>query len=102
MYVLTYISLNVDKFACLFYMVKTQSCFLLPFVLLIVIWGRISIGFLSFSSFQKKFATLWTVACQVLLSVGFSRQEYWSGLPFPSPGGLSDSGIEPSSPIIGR
>ena len=54
MYVLTYISLNVDKFAYLFYMVKTQSCFLLPFVLLIVIWGRISIGFLTFSSFQKK------------------------------------------------
>ena len=44
----------------------------------------------------------WTVAHHALLSVGFSRQEYWSGLPFPSPGGLSDSGIEPSSPIIGR
>ena len=36
------------------------------------------------------FATLWTVVCQVLLSMGFSRQEYWSGLPFPSPGDLSN------------
>ena len=37
----------------------------------------------------------WTVACQVPLSMGFSRQEYWSGLPFPFPGGLLDPGIEP-------
>ena len=36
----------------------------------------------------------WTVACQALLSMGFSKQEYWSGLPFPSPGDLSDPGIE--------
>ena len=40
-------------------------------------------------------ATLWTVACQPPLSMGFSRQEYWSGLPFPSPGDLPDPGIEP-------
>ena len=42
--------------------------------------------------------TLWTVACQVLLSMGFPRQEYWSGLPFPPPGDLSNSGTEPTSP----
>ena len=41
------------------------------------------------------FATLWTIACQALLSMGFSRQEYWSGLPYPSPGNLPDLGIEP-------
>ena len=40
------------------------------------------------------FATLWTVACQAPLSVGFPRQEYWSGLPFPSPGDPPDPGIE--------
>ena len=40
-------------------------------------------------------ATLWTIAHQAPLSVGFSRQEYWSGLPFPLPGDLSDPGIEP-------
>ena len=38
------------------------------------------------------FATLWTVAPQAPLSIGFSRQEHWSGLPFPSPGGLPDPG----------
>ena len=43
-------------------------------------------------------ATPWTVACQVLLSMGFSRQEYQSRLPFPSPGDLPDPGIEPKSP----
>ena len=42
--------------------------------------------------------TLWTVACRVPLSMGFSRQEYWSGLPFPSPGDLPDPGIELLSP----
>ena len=44
------------------------------------------------------FATPRTVAYQALLSMGFSRQEYWSGLPFPSPGDLPDPGIEPRSP----
>ena len=43
-------------------------------------------------------ATLWTVACQASLSMRFSRQEYMSGLPFPSPGDLPDPGIEPESP----
>ena len=46
------------------------------------------------------FATLWTVACQAPLSRGFSRQEYWSGLPFPSPGDLPKPGIEPGSPAL--
>ena len=41
--------------------------------------------------------TPWTAACQAPLSMGFSRQEYWSGLPFPSPGDLPDSGIKPTS-----
>ena len=41
--------------------------------------------------------TLWTVVCQALLSTGFSRQEYWSGLLYSPPGGLPDSGIEPMS-----
>ena len=45
-------------------------------------------------------ATLWTVARQDPLSMGFSRREYWSGLPFPSPGDLPDSGIEPRSTCI--
>ena len=44
--------------------------------------------------------TLWTVAHQAPPSMGFSRQEYWSGLPFPSPGNLPDPGIEPRSPAL--
>ena len=44
------------------------------------------------------FATLWTIACQAPLSMGFSRQEYWSGLPCPPPGELPNSGIKPASP----
>ena len=43
-------------------------------------------------------ATQWTVADQGPLAMDFSRQEYWSGLPFPSPGDLPDPGIEPGSP----
>ena len=46
------------------------------------------------------FATPWTVAYQVPSSVGFSRQEYWSGLPFPSPEDLPHPGIEPRSPAL--
>ena len=46
------------------------------------------------------FATPWTVAYQAPPSMGFSRQECWSGLPFPSPGDLPDPGIKPRSPAL--
>ena len=46
------------------------------------------------------FAIPWTVACQAPLSVEFSRQEYWDGLPFPSPGNLPKPGNEPGSPSL--
>ena len=46
------------------------------------------------------FVTLWTVACQAPLSVGFSRQESWSGLPCPPPGNLPNPGLEPRSPAL--
>ena len=48
----------------------------------------------------RLFATLWTVAHQAPPSMGFSRQEYWSGVPFPSPGDLPDPGIEPRSSAL--
>ena len=48
----------------------------------------------------RLFATPWTIAYQAPPSMGFSRQEYWSGLPFPSPGDLPDPGIEPRSPTL--
>ena len=51
-------------------------------------------------SHVQLFATPWTVAYQALRSMGFSSQEYWSGLPFPSPGDLPNPGIEPRSPAL--
>ena len=47
----------------------------------------------------RLFVTLWTVACQVPLSMGFFRQEYWSGLPCPPPGDLLNPGTEAASPV---
>ena len=47
----------------------------------------------------QRFETLWTVACQTPLSVGFFCQEYCSGLPLPTPGEFSRPGIEPMSPV---
>ena len=49
--------------------------------------------------FSQFFVTLWTIACQAPLPIGFSRQEYWSGLPFPTPGDLPHPGFEPMSPV---
>ena len=48
----------------------------------------------------RLFVTLWTVAYKAPLSMGFSRQEFWSGLPFPSPGDLPNPGIEPRFPAL--
>ena len=48
----------------------------------------------------RLFPTPWTVARHAPLSMGYSRQEYWSGLPFPSPGDLSNPGIKPRSPAL--
>ena len=45
------------------------------------------------------FETQWTIALQAPLSMGFPRQDYWSGLPFPPPGDLPDPGIEPRFPV---
>ena len=57
-------------------------------------------------SHVQLFATPWIVACQASLSMGFFRQEYWSGLPFPPPGDLPYPGTEPTSPappaLVGR
>ena len=55
---------------------------------------------LSYFSRVWLFATLWTIAHQSPLSMGFSRQEYWSGLPHPAPGDFPNPGIEPLSPAL--
>ena len=51
-------------------------------------------------SHVRLLVTPWTIARQAPLSMGFSRQEHWSGLPVPSPGDLPGSGIEPESPAL--
>ena len=61
-----------------------------------------SLGACVLSCFSRVqlFVSLWTVVNQAPLSMGFSRQEYWSGLPFPPSGNLSDPGIKPGSPAL--
>ena len=54
-------------------------------------------GMYEYSVVSDSFATPWTAALQAPLSMGFSRQEYWSGLPCPPPGDHPDPGIEPGS-----
>ena len=54
----------------------------------------------SVAKLYPTFVTPWTVAHQAPLSMGFSRQEYWGGLPFPSPRDLFDPGIKPGSPTL--
>ena len=54
----------------------------------------------SYSVMFDSFVTLWTAACQAPLSMGFPRQEYWGGLPFPSAGDLPDPRTEPTSPAL--
>ena len=63
-----------------------------------------SLKMLSCFSRVRLFGTPWTVVHQAVLSMGFSKQEYWSGLPLPSPGDLPDPGMEPMSHVswIGR
>ena len=81
----------------------SQLCLLLPyspFLFFIThLWGRIysnnGAGGGLVAQSCLTLATPWTVTCQAPLSMGFSRQEYWSGLPFPSPEDLPDPGIKP-------
>ena len=81
---------------------ELQICFLIPqnLSLFKVICSAFSIQ--NASMLSCSVMSLWlfaTVACQAPLSMGFSRQEYWSRLPFPSPGDLPDPGIKAASPV---
>ena len=64
-----------------------------PYGSSILVFQRLMLSHVWFS------VTQWTVACQAPLSMGFSRQSYWCGLPFPLPGDLPDPGTEPTSPV---
>ena len=59
--------------------------------------GAVAVVVLSCFSRVRLLVTPWAVTCQAPLTIGFSRQEYWSALPFPSPGDLPDPGTEPTS-----
>ena len=61
-------------------------------------FAKVTAYFLTHFSHVQLFTILWTVGHQAPLSMGFSRQEYWSGLPFPPPEDLPNPGIEPASP----
>ena len=63
-------------------------------------WFSGEVKLVKLLSHVQLFGTPWTIAHQAPPSMGFSRQEYWSGLPFPSPGDLPDPGIEPKSPTL--
>ena len=73
-----------------------QGCLLSPCSLNIY---RMHVCMLSCFNKVQLFATIWAVACQASLSMGFSRQEYWSGLPCPPPRDIPDPGIEPAFPM---
>ena len=77
---------------------KFQQCKNCDYFYTNLIVSRAHVCMLSCFSHVQLFATLWTVTCQAPLSTGFSKQEYWSGLPCPPPpGDLPDPGIEPAS-----
>ena len=79
------------------YFVIFKSSFYSEFSLYIVMKVKVKVKLLSRVGL---FVTLWTVTHQAPQSMGFSRQEYWSGVPFPSPGDLPDPGIKPRSPAL--
>ena len=79
-------------------------CFSMPFNLLLILstvfFISLTIFFLSDYSLYFLFVIPWTVACQAPLSMRLPRQQYWRGLPFPSPGHLPDPEMEPAPPAL--
>ena len=65
-----------------------------------IYWKTFSLSLSLVAKSGPTLETPWTVACQAFLSMGFSRQECWSGLPFSSPGDLLHPGIKPESPAL--
>ena len=78
-----------------------KSCRWMPLFLTSHNWpNKVKSSQVKSLSHVRLFATPWTIAYQAPLSMGFSRREYWSGLPFPSPGDLPDPGTKPESPAL--
>ena len=76
---------------------SAPQCEVFGFFVFLNEWKKVKVKSLSR---VRLFSASWTVAYQAPLSMGFSRQEYWSGLPFPSPGDLPDPEIEPGYPAL--
>ena len=64
------------------------------------LWGKTGLSSFNHSVVPASFTAPWTVTCQAPLSMGFPRQEYWSGWPFPPPGDLPNPGTKPTSPAL--
>ena len=100
--VLWFISLKSRERIFALHLCKKFPGFCLCLLICFVFWKlhifRACVYLLSRFVCVRLFATVWIIAHQAPLSMGFSRREYRSGLPFPSPGGLPDPGIEPASP----
>ena len=79
----------------------SRWCYLPPKWIYVFFWQVASLSEVKSLSPDRLFGTQWTITYQAPLSMGFSRQEYWSGLPFPSPGDLlPDPAIETGSPTL--
>ena len=89
-----FVSMTQSQKTCSFF-IK----FILKYLMLLSIFQLFSFVVQSLSHVQL-FVTPWTIAHQAPLSMGFPRQEYWSGLPFPSPGDLPEPGIKPGCPAL--
>ena len=92
------VELHRPTYMKIFFNSKYYSIYIFNYLL--DISSYIYVCVLSCFSHIRLFVTLWTVAHQAPLSMGFSRQEYWSGLPFPSPGNLSDPGVKHKPPAL--
>ena len=94
---LTHHGSNAAPGLCVSRLTQRVSCTLrLPPAATVELWWWL----FSYSVVSDSFVTSWTVARQVPLSMGFSRQEYWNGLPFPSLGDLPDPGIKFAAPSL--
>ena len=89
-------NIHLNGYTCV-YVAEFLHC--LPEIITILLIGYSESEAKSLSC-VRLFETLWTVAHQAPPSMGFSRQEYWSGVPFPSPGDLPDPGSEPVFPVL--
>ena len=88
---------NISKLLLLFWLLKHVRYCVYPLIVESLLSMEPYMCMVSHSEMSNSLRPPWTVVHQTLLSMGFSRQEYWSGLPFPLPGYLPDPSIEPTS-----